>query len=37
MNAIYILELALIFSFAVGTLLFNIRKDKKGKDYPIAK
>jgi hypothetical protein len=37
MNVTYILELALIFSFAVVTLLWTIKKVKKEKDYPVAK
>ena len=37
MNATYVLQLALILVFAIGTLLFNIARDRKDKNYPATK
>lgn len=37
MNTTYILELATILSFAVATLFWTIKKNRKDKGYPVAK
>jgi hypothetical protein len=37
MNTTYILELTMILSFALATLLWTIRKKKEEKGFPTAK
>lgn len=37
MNTTYILELTIILSFALATLLWTIRKKKEEKGFPMAK